>query len=115
MTPVPTDTPTLSPPLIELYSALPNPVGTDPGNEKITLINKGGTSADLAGWKIKDAANNTVNLSGMIGGGETATFTPSGAMLNNSGGDTLHLFNDSLVEVDTASYGTVTEGEVVLF
>ena len=115
-TPTRTNTLVPQPPRIELYSCIPNPAGTDAGNEKITVINRGSSTVNLAGWSIWDIANHHVVMSGTIGVNQTRTFTPSSAWVNNTGGETLYVKNPGGQTVDTGSYsGTIGDDEVVYF
>jgi len=114
-TPTRTNTPTPQAVRIELFSALPNPVGTDAGNEKISVINRGDSVESLTGWIIEDLAGSRVTLSGTIQPGQILDFTPTRAILNNTGGDTLRLLNPGGTEIDTGSYSSVSEGETVFF
>ncbi|MCA9441724.1 MAG: right-handed parallel beta-helix repeat-containing protein, partial [Candidatus Omnitrophica bacterium] len=114
-----TATPTPTPGLvnIELCSALPNPVGADDGAEQVTVHNLETSVQNLNGWYIQDKEGNQFSLSGLIGANQTSTFTISGtAILNNTGGDTLTLFDPQARQVDQDSYaGNPVEGEVVSF
>ena len=74
---------------LRIVSLLPDPVGTDSGNEKITLRNQSVGSVNLAGWKFRDRAGNEFELSGTIGAGATVaiSMTDFSMPLNNSGDD----------------------------
>jgi hypothetical protein len=54
-------------------------------------------------------------MSGSIGAGQTRTFTPTSAWVNNDG-DTLYVVNPDGMVVDQGSYpGPVGDDEVVYF
>jgi hypothetical protein len=114
----PTDTPTTSPLVnIELCSALPNPVGNDDNNEQVTVRNLETSVQNLNGWFVQDEEGNRINLSGLIGSNQTSTFTIAGTeFMDNTGGETLTLFDSLDRQIDQATYpGNPVEGEVVSF
>jgi P pilus assembly chaperone PapD len=99
-----------------LYSCVPNPAGTDAGNEEITVVNRGAATVDLTDWKIRDFANKSVSMFGTILPSEMKTFTPSYIMVNNSGTETLYVVNPQGEVVHEGSYtGPVGDDEVVYF
>jgi beta-lactamase superfamily II metal-dependent hydrolase len=101
---------------IELYSCIPNPAGTDAGNEKITVINRDDTTVDLTDWRIRDLADNSVSMSGTISPGQMRTFTPASAWVNNTGTETLYVVNPQGAVAHQGSYsGPVGEDEVIYF
>jgi beta-lactamase superfamily II metal-dependent hydrolase len=115
-TPTPTETPVSGYARIELYSCLPNPVGADAGNEKITVINRDSTMVDLTDWKVRDLTNHSLSMSGTISPGQMNAFTLSSAWLNNSGTETLYVVNPRGEVVHEGSYsGPVGEDEVIYF
>ena len=75
------------------------------GNEWVELFNSGDSTVNLTGWVIKDAANNTFgDLTNVeIPPGEYVVVEETGAVLNNDN-DEVHLFDDSMTEVDNATY-----------
>ena len=75
------------------------------GNEWVELFNSGDSTVNLTGWVIKDAANNTFgDLTNVeIPPGEYVVVNGTGAVLNNDN-DEVHLFDDSMTEVDNATY-----------
>src|SRR3990167_1859177 len=101
--------------MIIFNEILPNPKGADDDAEYIELYNGGESTADLAGWTVKDAKNGSyvfpkdtiVNVSDYI------LFFRSvfEFALNNSGTETLSLFMPDDTLVDTISYSeTAKEG-----
>jgi len=73
---------------IRMLAALINPIGNDPGLEKILLFNPLPDTISLNGWGILDSTEKKETLSGTLAAGETKTITLSGrnAQLSNRGG-----------------------------
>lgn len=85
---------------VEISNAMPNPVGNDTGREKIVLKYTGDGTADISGWKMRDAGGNifTFGMGVTLNPGEnTITLTNHTMPLNNSG-DTIILFDASGVQ-----------------
>ena len=74
-----------------ILSLLPNPNGTDRGNEQVTIRNLTDNAVDLNGWKLRDRAGNEFLLSGIVPANGTHIITMStfSMPLNNSGDDVL--------------------------
>jgi len=94
---------------------LPNPVGTDTGdNEFIELYNYGDTAADITGWTLKDAFGTTTSytITGTIEPGEFKVFwrNETGITLNNDE-DMIYLNNSAGTIVDSYHYTSSTEGK----
>ncbi|MEI7723937.1 MAG: S8 family serine peptidase [Bacteroidota bacterium] len=89
---------------VKISSALVDPIGTDTGKEKISLLNTSSENVDLTGWSI-EVKNKKQSLSGMLAGGETRiiTLTGSQAILANTGG-TINLLNNLSEVVHTVTY-----------
>lgn len=108
VTPTPSETPTPTPTIgVFLNEFMPNPSGVEDGAEWVELVNLSGSTVDLTNWKIEDAAPtpNVINIgSESILTGDYNLYFFSSASLNNSGGDTLFLKNDSGVVVDSIAY-----------
>ncbi len=81
-------------------AALPNPVGADAGNEKITLLNVTPDPLKLDGWHLRDGSGNRTALSGAVEAG--AVKAASVSWLNNDG-DSIMLVDPKDVVVDTVS------------
>ena len=95
-TPNPVTTPITQPlrSSLEIVNALPNPNGTDDGNEQVVLRLASGR-ADISGWFLKDEADNVHTFpSGttLNSGDNTLTLTAHTMPLNN-GGDIISLFD----------------------
>ena len=99
-----------------IAAVLPNPNGSDTWYEKTTLENLGSQSVTLSGWYLRDAAGNTMSLSGTLGAGASYTFQRNGASMSlNNGGDTIDLLDNSNTIQDTVNYGSVSVEEWVYF
>jgi hypothetical protein len=114
--PVPTPTPTPHPDedpaiidsSIRIIAALINPLGDDPGQEKVTLINTGPADVSIEGWFLLDAMNNRYVLPGTpneIAAGATVAITlpKNSIQLSNKGGEVRLLNRDGKV-VHRVSY-----------
>lgn len=95
-----------TPPTVRIVGAKVNPVGHDPGNEVVTLVNTGPETVDLAGWKIEDKNGNQYALThDSIGGGifQSYQLRENTAQLSNKGGE-IKLVNASGEIVHEVSY-----------
>ena len=89
---------------------LPNPAGTDTGNEWIELKNASAKTLDVGGIKVKRQSGTTlvtVPTGTILSAGEVFLATASGSMVN--GGDTLELWTDT-AKVDQVTYDTAEDG-----
>ncbi len=111
---------TPAPPLpsINFYisASMPNPKGTDIGNEWVEITNACTTPASLTGWALADRQGGQHTLGGTIAGGGTLRVVLPGnsaVKLANSGDDIkLMRGND---EVQKVSYKSAKAGQVILF
>ncbi len=88
-------------------SILINEAGTHSSPDWVEIINTGTASASLAGYQIRDAAANAIDLTGDIAGGEIKAFDFSNRLDND--GDTVKLVRvGESVSVDELSYGPNT-------
>jgi hypothetical protein len=107
-----------------LNEFLPNPNGLEygfdfgedgdsmPKGEWIELYNNADTNIDLAGWYIKDLAGHTINITATNTQPATTTILAhkwlvvymNGSILNNSGPETITLYNNLNVSQDSYSY-----------
>ncbi len=103
---------------LRIVALLPNPSGTDAGHEEVTIGNFGTAEASLAGWKLRDRANNEFTLSGSLPPSSRLTIimTSNTMPLNNSGDDITLIDNSDnvLVSVSYAG-GQASSGAVVRF
>jgi hypothetical protein len=84
---------------------LPNPEGPDVGNEWVEIMNGGASPVSLAGWKLRDEASHTVDLSGTIEAGARLRIElGEGQMPLNNGGDEVELVNADGERVHFVSY-----------
>ena len=103
---------------VRIISLLPNPEGTDRGNEQITLKNFGDESVPLDGWSLRDKAENTFDLDGQLGPGAIRTITlPKGKLPLNNGGDEIELLDRDREQRDVVVYlrAQARSGAVIQF
>jgi hypothetical protein len=74
-------------------AALANPIGTETGNESVTLLNASANAIDLTGWSVRDKANGKQLLEGVLDAGITQRVVFSGGVRLGNNGDTISLFN----------------------
>ncbi|MBL8783547.1 MAG: lamin tail domain-containing protein [Deltaproteobacteria bacterium] len=112
---------------VHLASALPNPVGTDRPEEYVVIENRGVVTVDLSGWAIGDLASpyrhvfaaGTLLAPGatikVYDGGVHADGIPasSGALSLNNSDETLSLIDAHAAAVDTMSWASAAEGQVL--
>ncbi len=79
---------------VRISALLPNPKGLDAGNEWVKLRNDGNDAVNLAGWKLRDKAGNTMALIGSIASGtELKVHLPNSQMPLNNDGDEIELLS----------------------
>jgi phosphatidylserine decarboxylase len=98
-------------------AALPDPVGADRGNERVTLLNATASPIDLTGWALMDAAGGRHNLSGPIEGGAVAQVAVGAAIQLGNRGDAIILLDRSATTIDQVAYkaDTVRAGRTICF
>ena len=119
----PPTTPNSNPTQTEEYSHLgniiineflPNPIGADTENEFIELYNADSKTIDLTGWQVGDDSTKKYTIDNVIlKAGEYLTFfrTKSKIALNNTGGDSVKLYNVNNALVDSVEYnGKANDG-----
>ncbi|MDP6558366.1 MAG: lamin tail domain-containing protein [Pirellulaceae bacterium] len=76
---------------IRIIALLPNPRGTDAGNEQVTIGNSTKESVNLRGWKLIDRAGNMFSLDGKIDSKKSllVTMREPTMPLNNNGDEVL--------------------------
>lgn len=102
--------------MIYIKELLPNPVGSDTEGEWITLINQGGESASLKGWKLGDESGKIFLLNNKEIPPQQELklqFSETKISLNNNG-DAITLYNSDGKQVDELSYAEASEGETIL-
>jgi Lamin Tail Domain len=100
-----------------VVAALPNPAGTDRGNELVTLLNTTATTVDLTGWGLLDQAGGRSDLSGTLtAGGVTQVALGPDVPLGNEG-DALVLVDAGGATVDQVTYrgDQVRSGRTICF
>lgn len=105
--------------LAQIISAMVNPLGSDRGNESVTILNTSSEILDLSGWSLMDERERRHSLSGSVRPSETITVTlaSGGLQLNNAGG-TITLLDGRDLKVDGVAYTAAqaaVEGRPVVF
>jgi len=97
-----------------IYSALPNPAGSDTEGEVCELLNTSQNSVHLDGWTLSDASGKTFSFQDLsIGPGETLSLPRSKTRLAlNNDSETLTLFNALHEVVDEVSYDQKARDDV---
>ncbi|KAF5419149.1 MAG: hypothetical protein C5S49_00835 [Candidatus Methanogaster sp.] len=96
-------------PEIVINELMPNPIGTDHGNEIVELYNCGGAEVDIGGWVLKNEDGITHNISAGTIIEPYGYYLTTKIQLDNSGGYLL-LYRDG-EEVDSSiEYTHSTEG-----
>ena len=102
-------------PSLRMASLIPDPVGDDTNAEEIELQNTGTQPVDLAGWTVRDLAQNIWDVgAGVLAPAGKITVQRRGQKMSmNNSGDTIELIGPSGAVVQTVSYGPVTSGQVI--
>lgn len=112
---------------IIINELLPNPMGTDLGEEYVEIVNVGDASVDLSGWTLGDAvdARRHVFAAGQrLGAGQALVIydrgsrphilnaiTASSTLLSlNNSTETITIFDATGAAIDAVSYATTREG-----
>lgn len=101
---------------LRIASMIPNPDSDDTVNEQIVLQNGGAAAIPLAGWTVRDLAQNIWQLgAGVLAPGASAVVLRQGQPMSmNNSGDTIELINTAGTVVQTVTYGAVASGQVVI-
>ena len=103
---------------LKISALLPNPIGPDPGFERVRIHNSGGSSVNLQGWHLRDRSGSQVELSGTI---EVAqqfeSILPAGQMQLNNAGDEVVLLDPNGRIHNAVAYSSqdVIAGQVIEF
>jgi endonuclease YncB( thermonuclease family) len=114
-------TPTTPPPSasgdVLILAALPDPAGTDRGNELITLVNTTAGPVDLTGWTVADAGGGRMPLDGVLTSGAVRQVSAGSAIPLGNRGDTLVLIDPAGATIDRVAYqaADVRTGRTVCF
>lgn len=107
-TPSPTPTPSSAPKIV-INELMPNPIGTDRGNETTELYNCGDESVDIGGWVLKNEDGATYNIPAGTTIKPHGYYLTTKVQLDNGGGQVL-LYHDG-EEIDSSiEYTHSTEG-----
>ena len=92
-------------------------MGTDRGQELVTLLNTTASAIDLTGWELVDAAGGRQQLSGQLAGGGVVQVTAQGALQLGNQCDTLVLVDPSGASIDQVTYKAdrVRAGRTICF
>lgn len=96
---------------VVINEILPDPTGTDDGNEWVELYNQSASQIDLTGYKLKDASDHEQSLSGSITGNGYLVFIALGSFSINNDNETIKLFDPSSILIDSYNYLNSTEGK----
>ncbi len=107
---------------VRIVAALVNPMGDDPGQETITLINTGTAAVSLEGWALMDAMNHRFQVSDQAamlaaGGVFVITLPKNSVQLSNKGGE-IRLLNRAGKVAHQVSYTKAQaqeQGVTILF
>ena len=101
---------------VVISRVLPNPAGTDAGNEWVEVSNRGTADVTLDAMHIEDRQGGRIALDGVLGAGETHRIdlpVPGPIRLSNAG-DEVRLI-DGTTELDRVSWTNAGSGEVLTF
>ncbi|HKS99278.1 MAG TPA: lamin tail domain-containing protein [Rugosimonospora sp.] len=99
-----------------IVAALPDPAGTDRGQELVTLLNTTAAPIDLAGWRLHDTRG-WQDLTGTLDAGTTVQFAAQAQVHLGNRGDTLMLMDPKGITIDHVTYDEkqVQEGRTICF
>lgn len=95
---------------VYINEIFPNPSPATTTHEWVELYNDATIEANLSGYKLKDAANNTIILSQTLIPSKGFIVATSSGILNNSG-DTINLSNSSGDLIDTITYPSISANQ----
>jgi hypothetical protein len=82
-----------------------NEFSSNSNTEWVELYNTDSTPVDLTGWTLKDEAQSPKTLTEIISGNGYFVYENSSGWLNNSGGDSIILKDDSDITINFVEYG----------
>jgi hypothetical protein len=109
---------------IKIQSLLPNPAGSDPGHEWVSLNNGSDEDVSLKDWILDDGAKDSaigasaLKLGDILieAGDEVEIDIPSGNFaMNNTGEESVRLFSPDRKLMDIVTYTGTEEDEVITF
>lgn len=109
---------------IKFNELLPNPTGSDSGKEWIEVINTGAEPIYLNNWFLDDGeltapiGSSAYKISSVtLNPGNLAVITiPAGKFaMNNTGSETVRIFNENKILIDSVSFEGATEGSSYSF
>ena len=99
--------------MVQISEFLPNPVGSDTSGEWVELVNTGGSSVSIEGWRLANSSNKPKLLHGSIPSNSFLIIPRSAtklALKNND--ETIFLYNPQGGLADQASFsGSAPEGQ----
>lgn len=102
----------------KIQSFMPNPVGTDTGNEIITIVNSHTESINLMGWQLDDGPEGSKpyafpNLT--LTSNETYEISNELSKISlNNDSDSVRLINPNGEIIETAEYANAKEGDIFI-
>ena len=96
-----------------LIALMPNPRGTDDGQESITLANRSLEAISLDDWSISDDDGGHFELSGKIDAGQARTIVLDDQLQLGNNGDVLWLMNPQKRPVHAVKYSSSRSGQFV--
>ena len=98
--------------MLKISEVLANPSGADKNAEYIVIRNTEATPITVSGYSIKTAGGKAIKVTGVVpAGGELKVMTGSVALKNT--GDTLSLVGPAGQVVDSFTYTTAADGQVL--
>ena len=96
-----------------LLALVPNPRGTDDGQESITLANRSRESLSLDDWSVSDDDGGHFKLSGKIDAGQTRTIVLDEKLQLGNNGDVVWLNNPDGKPVHAVEYSSSRSGQFI--
>ena len=110
---------------IFIAAAMPDPVGTDAGNEWVSLINLGSETIDLSGWTLSDNSDKKLVLDTVLRDAAARVLAPGESVVVKgleplqlaNKGDIIKLYDAEGARIDWVNYTKpmVQSGKPVLF
>jgi Lamin Tail Domain len=98
-----------------IVAALPDPVGADPENELVTLLNTTASPIDLTGWGLVDAAGGRQDLSRTMTAGAVVQVPAEGALQLGNRGEAVVLVDPGGGFIDQVTYTPTGSDQDVWF
>jgi len=101
--------------MVVFKEILPNPAGKDTEGEWIKLVNVGEETVAVSGWTVSDISGKAHSLTGTVEGNQEILleYSLTKIALNNNG-DKLELKNERGEVLDTISYESASDDEIII-